>query len=429
MRRMTFIGVAGLLVALACAACAPDRGDRVSAGGVASDVEAPTAQVSPDDDLLYVGVSDGIAALDPDSGRLEFEATGAVASGDWSVLWQSRWNDDETTALVPLDPVRGDDRAGGMTVDKLVVARLASYNGTAIALMPPRAAADRYFPEPREHTSITVARADTAETRTYELDGNFEPEAFSLDTKSLYVIQYFPALTPTSYQVRRLNLDSGKVEVVFDLDSKIQERMGGVAHTHVAAPDGSMLYTLYTDVASNKTFIHVLSLEKEWAHCIDLPTGISATDGATLTLALTPDRRSLVVADRLSGEVAIMDTESLEIVRSGNVGGATVPMPASAATDGELLYLGTPGEILVVHLGTLEVVERWSAPDNLLGIALSAQAHRLYLTDGAMLTVIDTQRGKTTVSFNQPVLNDMTYVGRNTAPLPRSVKSTTECAC
>ena len=44
------------------------------------------------------------------------------------------------------------------------------------------------------------------EPRRYMLAGNFEPEAFSLDGRALFVIEFSPPLAPYRYRVRSLDL-------------------------------------------------------------------------------------------------------------------------------------------------------------------------------------------------------------------------------
>jgi hypothetical protein len=410
----------GAVVAAACG-----TPDATSAGGDATTTTAPA------NDLLYVGTEDGIAALDPVDGEVAFHAAGAVPAGDWSVLWTTRAA-GIATELIPLDPVTGAEGDSGQRLDDTLTARLASHDGRAVVLMRPRVnVADPYLPEPRVSTRLVVARSDGT-ARTYDLDGNFEPEAFSLDTSSLFVVQYFPPMAPDRYQVRRLDLDSGEVEVVFDVDDTIQPEMGGVARTHVRAPDGKRLYTLYTvDAPEPKAFIHVVSLEDEWAHCIDLPVEVAAGSEASLALTITPDGRELVVADRATGDVTIVDTEALDVARTGNVGPSAEPVPAVAATDGETLYLGTTAEVVDVDLASLDPRGSWD-PDlevgELRGIALSDDGHELFVGKGATVIARNATDGLALRAMQSPSIAFIAYVGRNAAPIPVNLGAT-ECAC
>jgi hypothetical protein len=280
-------------------------------------------------------------------------------------------------------------------------------------------------------TRLVVARSDGT-ARTYDLTGNFEPEAFSLDTSSLFVIQYFPPMSPDRYQVRRLDLDTGAVEVDFDVDDKIQPEMGGVARTHVRAPDGTRLYTLYTvDEPEPKAFIHVVSLEDEWAHCIDLPVEVASGSEASLALTITPDGREVVVADRANGDVTVVDTEALGVARTGNVGPSTEPVPAVAATDGEALYLGTTAEVVNVDLDSLTASGRWD-PDlevgELRGLALADDGEELYIGKGMTVIARDAASGAARRAMQSPLITFIAYVGRNAAPIPVNLGAT-ECAC
>jgi hypothetical protein len=420
--RVILVAIVGI-IGLATGACGTP--DTTSAGGEA------TTTTAPPNDLLYVGTEDGIAALDPSDGTVAFESTGAVPAGDWSVLWTTR-PAVGATELVPLDPMTGAEGDGGQPLDEPLTARLASHDGRAVVLMRPRATGiDPYLPEPRVGTRLVVARSDGT-ARTYDLTGNFEPEAFSLDTSSLFVIQYFPPMSPDRYQVRRLDLDTGAVEVVFDVDDKIQPEMGGVARTHVRAPDGTRLYTLYTvDEPEPKAFIHVVSLEDEWAHCIDLPVEVASGSEASLALTITPDGREVVVADRANGDVTVVDTEALGVARTGNVGPSTEPVPAVAATDGEALYLGTTAEVVNVDLDSLTASGRWD-PDlevgELRGLALADDGEELYIGKGMTVIARDAASGAARRAMQSPLITFIAYVGRNAAPIPVNLGAT-ECAC
>ena len=82
---------------------------------------------------------------------------------------------------------------------------------------------------PRSRTSIVVADPTGApQTRTFDLRGNFEPEAFSTDDRLLFMIQHLPAEAPTVYRVTVLDLKSGRVVPVFGPFKGPSERMPGI---------------------------------------------------------------------------------------------------------------------------------------------------------------------------------------------------------
>src|SRR5918994_1099829 len=103
------------------------------------------------------------------------------------------------------------------------------------------------------HRSTTIVVADPSgegALRTFRLDGNYEPEAFSIEVRRLFLIQYLPALDPTVYRVMTLNLASSQVRPIFGGFKTPPERMPGVRLTQVFDDASDQLYTLYTNEPS-----------------------------------------------------------------------------------------------------------------------------------------------------------------------------------
>ena len=85
---------------------------------------------------------------------------------------------------------------------------------------------------------------------------------------------------------------------------------------HVVAPDGSRLYTLYTSEEGEKrySFVHVLDLDEEWAHCVDLPLDLGDTPEA-MAIGISPNGWSVYVADGAAGKLAEVSTARLTVTR------------------------------------------------------------------------------------------------------------------
>ena len=83
--------------------------------------------------------------------------------------------------------------------------RAVSDDGKAVVLTESVTGANPYVAQPRAATSLTVVRAG-AKPRSYLVQGNVEPEAFSLSTRSLFVIEYMPPTAPDRYRVARIDL-------------------------------------------------------------------------------------------------------------------------------------------------------------------------------------------------------------------------------
>ena len=97
------------------------------------------------------------------------------------------------------------------------------------------------------------------------------------------MIQHLPAEAPTVYRVTVLNLRTGRVVPVFGPFKGPAERMPGI-RLQVLSPNADQLYTLYSSArpgyaphqapvpnGATVSFVHVLSLQEGWAHCVGLP--------------------------------------------------------------------------------------------------------------------------------------------------------------
>ena len=233
MMRKSVLVATSVAVAILASAC----------GGGGDDVSIGTNHRRPE--LLYLGSGSSITALAPASGNIRYQEAGAVPSRDWSVLYTAT-NDGLTTTLRTLDPATGDELAS-REVPGVFTVRTVSEDGAMVALAPPFPAGfDTYHPASKDPTPLVIVRRDIAEPQVLSIDGNVEPEAFSLDGSSLFVIDFVPPLGPERYRVARLDLDAGTVGDVRSSEQELQEPMRGTAHAQVMAPDGHRLYTLYT---------------------------------------------------------------------------------------------------------------------------------------------------------------------------------------
>ena len=183
---------------------------------------------------------------------------------------------------------------------------------------------------------ITVVERNGAESvvEIYDLQGLVEPEAFSTDGRVLYVIDHQITETRGSYRVRPLNLETGLLEnILGPTKALLEDDMNGTGRRQVWSPDGGRLYTLYIrqthhhhrdgdhghGEAGSDGFVHVLDLNEEWAVCLDLPPAFGNGDLATTALAITPDGRTIVVADANAGQVAFASTAGLVISRTATL--------------------------------------------------------------------------------------------------------------
>jgi hypothetical protein len=281
------------------AACGQARGAGDSAGG----------------DVLFLRSGNDVAIVEAGARSPSFSGE-ATPSGDWSEVVRAVASRGSTT-LVASDTSSGEPM-WRQELDGRLRVKLVSAASDTVVLAP---ANQTHFNAGRHRTRLVIAGPARDEARSLTLEGNYEPEAVSVDGSTLFVIRYLPALRPNRYQVRQVDVATGEVGAVYTPDAELQQAMGGTARVQAASADGTRLYTLYTldDGHSEHAFIHTLALDELWAHCIDLPAGFT-TDAATATgLALSPDGARLYVANSSIGRLAEIDTSTLQVVRTASL--------------------------------------------------------------------------------------------------------------
>jgi hypothetical protein len=387
-------------IALASAACTS-----------ATDGPRPASEAVPSESVLLSSAG-GPLLVEVPAGSMLFDGQGATASlgGRW-VLSSSVTED--ATVLQTLDAAAGEVVSTAEVPGELEV-RLISESGHAVALMEPLPPGwDPVVPLPRSSTRIVVADpTGVSEPGTFDLRGNFEPEAFSTDDRSLFLIQHLPAETPRSYRVTVLDLDRGKVKPVFGPFKGPAERMPGIRLQQTLAPDASRLYTLYSSARPGYTphapsthdgrivaFVHVLSLREGWAHCVGLPKELWNRPAAEQAMAPSPDGDQLYVVDAALGTLAVMDTETFA-VRSGEIDlHVAEPLRTSAqiSAGGRTLYVATSRDdgssVTAIDVRTFEVLDRWDVEGEVTGLGLSADGERLYAATVEDLEVLDLTTG------------------------------------
>jgi hypothetical protein len=270
-----------LMLATVSAACASPR-----PGGVARPhPSAPPVHRQPGD-LLILGSGRGLTAIDSSTGSILSATPGTPAVRDWSKVFTAR-HEGGMTLLQTMAVDTGQASFIAKLQGDLAI-RVVSPDGVEVALMSPLPKGlTPWTPQPRSRTTIVVADP-TGQTaaRRFRLEGNFEPEAFSTDGEGLFMISYLPPTSPAAYQVVRLNLADGKVTPVFGRQKSPVETMAGTRLMQVASPDGTRLYTLYTNQPPSYAkgydasqagarrpvaFVHTLATDDGWAICVGLP--------------------------------------------------------------------------------------------------------------------------------------------------------------
>jgi hypothetical protein len=372
------------------------------------------------------------------------EDAGEVAAPDGSRRYATT-TDGKATTLETRDPVTGELLASTTIPDDLE-ARVASISGEAVALMPPgRASTGGKLAPPHRSTTIVVADpSGERSVRTFRLDGNFEPEAFSVDDRRLFLIQYLPALAPTVYRVTFLDLASSQVRPIFGRFKTPPERMPGIRLSQVFDHASDQLYTLYTNQPSKGyrgnwngkgygdagagqgyggsgggagdgsargtaeiSFVHVLNLRDGWAFCAGLPRALWGRPASAQAMAPSPDGRQLYIVDSTRGIVVEMNTNTLRIHRTAHLdltGAGGERTSAVTSADGERLFIGSAMDgsaVYEVDTDSMQVVARWTMPATVSGLALSGDGARLYAALDDRVAILDARTGEelTTLGF------------------------------
>jgi hypothetical protein len=361
-------------------------------------------------ETLLLGTEAGPLVVQVPSGSVLFDRPGTVASlgGSWLL---SATPSAGSTLLSIVDGAYAE-AASTVRLDGTLDVRVVAESGGAVALMDPLPDGwDPEVPLPRSRTPIVVADPTGAtQTRTYDLRGNFEPEAFSTDDRQLFMIQHLPAEAPTVYRVTVLDLRTGRVVPVFGPFKGPAERMPGIRLQQVLSPNADQLYTLYSSArpgyaphhapvphGATVSFVHVLSLQDGWAHCVGLPAELWDRPASEQAMTTSPNGRLLYIADPTLGLVTVMDTASLEI-RTYPIDLSVSGVRRTSAVvsgDGSALFVATAGErggVTRIDTDTFEVVRTW-ATDDVSGLGLSADGERLYVAFDDRVEVMDARTG------------------------------------
>lgn len=375
-------------------------------------------------DVLYLRSARGVAVIEAGASAPSF-SDNATPSGDWSTVVRSSIYRG-TTSLVAADP-RSGNALWNRTLDGRLVVKLVSSDGNTVVLAP---ANQLHYTLGRRETELVVEGRSMTEPRSLTIDGNYEPEAVSVDGSTLFLIRYLPAMKPDRYQVRQLDIASGKVGPVYTPDADLQKAMGGTARVQTAPSDGTRLYTLYTvgQGDSERAFVHTLALDDLWAHCIDLPAAFATKAESATAMALSPDGGRLYVVNSAIGRVAEVDTESLQVLRT-----APLRIDAAGATraihdGGSTLYVTSGTEVVSVELEGLTQTDAWEMGEEIRGVQVATRAGRLYVGLRDRVAVLDAATGNEVDSIDPPDVGEIVELGP-VFPAVRGGRQYLTCAC
>jgi hypothetical protein len=355
-------------------------------------------------DVLLVDTTKGLAVVR--GTRCEVAGTG-VAAADVRTIYATVPMAGGATRL---NAIRTSDGtvAASVRLDGAWVPRIASPDGTSVAMMAPARSAGR------ARTSMLITDR-TGPGKRLDLPGNVEPDAFGRGAgNTLFVLDWLPPAAPDRYRVRAVDLTTGTAGPLLTrnkvpVPAGAEEEMHGTARQAVYAPDLSTVYTLYTnqpehqhtrDLLAGKpgaelpAFVHTLSLEVGWAYCVDLPLPFGRGDPAAHTAAITPDGTALLVADLSSGRLAHINTQELTVTAVATLPTGTGRASAAASPYGDRLYVGIGTRVHLVALPTMDVKASWEMPAAVRGLAASKDGSRLLIGYPGGVAWLDAATGR-----------------------------------
>jgi hypothetical protein len=389
----------------------------------------------PPDPVL---VSDGagrLSLIDVDSGEPAYTVSNAVRAPAGAAILRAAEQDDGTEVEV-LNPDSGEI-VTSTWIDRKLEIRAVSPFGGAAALMKPRPdTADLYVPEPRLYTPIDVVWQDGREPQSYMLEGNFEPETFSTDDETLFLLEFYPPTEPDRYFVRQLDLASGEITPVEtpdqELGIELNPEMRGHARAQAMAPDGSFLFSLYTigkgeepvhdpnDPDTDRwAFVHTLNLDEKWSHCIFLPLPFGTKSETALSLGISGDGKHLFVVDAATESVARIDARKLEVDTVEHIRGLYSNEARPVAVGPEIVYIGmgdsvlemgrdtmipNAGFVLSTDYESLQVHDLELAPDGrTLRVAHGSSISVIDMPSERIIATLSSPEGKTDSFLGDPV--------------------------
>jgi hypothetical protein len=246
------------------------------------------------------------------------------------------------------------------------------------------------------NTQSTIVLVDTQAgklAKTIQLPGDYDLDAISPDGNKVFVLEQLDQAG--HYHVRLFEVSENQLVQGYITDKVApRENMYGAALTRQMASDGTIAYTLYTNPAQNKAFVHILPLASDIyiARCIDLPVGKSSDLLRYYTLALSADGTTLYAANGALGVVTSISLNGDQVFDDniiatshfdpGNVTTSdTLPVlynGAALSPDQNTLYFVGVHGIWAANTNDLKVKRNYATQQEFTGIALSGNGQTLY---------------------------------------------------
>jgi hypothetical protein len=246
------------------------------------------------------------------------------------------------------------------------------------------------------NTQSTIVLVDTQAgklAKTIQLPGDYDLDAISPDGNKVFVLEQIDQAG--HYHVRLFKVSENQLVQGYITDKVApRENMYGAALSRQMTSDGTIAYTLYTNAAQNKAFVHILPLASDIyiARCIDLPVGKSPDLLRYYTLALSADGTTLYAANGALGVVTSISLNGEQVFNDniiktshfnpGNVStrdkSAVLYNGAALSPDQNTLYFVGVHGIWAVNTHDLNVKENYATQQAFTGIALGNNGQTLY---------------------------------------------------
>jgi DNA-binding beta-propeller fold protein YncE len=414
-RRATLMGA---IMAIGLAACTTDAPPDPSG--------PPQTTVSSDGGFLLVTSGGTVGVIDAATGSTIAEVPRAVPAPDLQTIATATVSGNRTTVRT-LEASTGREIATSTVRGAFRLRAVSGWDGSVAMTPAGQTAADAWAPTPRTRTRLVVTRpGHPSSTERLTLAGNFEPEAFSDDGESLYLLKYEPPLDPDTYRVTRVYLETGKVWPVYGPDKTIVENMTATRLQQSLSPDGSVLYTLYTnqpprylsgDVIEEEeevAFIHTLHLEDGYAVCVEMPSSFGTLSPEEAAITASPVGHDVYAVDAVHGRVVVMNAARLETVENRAVDLDAIgagPISARVSADGShLLIAGTEG-IVALNARTLATMSTATSPSPITGLAFTADGGSLFVSRREGIGVLDPITLQTRAVLASPVAGSVQFAG------------------
>ena len=225
-------------------------------------------------------------------------------------------------------------------------------------------------------TATTVVIAASNGTREAVIPGR-QWDFDALRGDKLFLIRY---LSTGGYQVRLLDLATGKLAPGPLKDPHESGTIWGQPFSRLASPDGRYLFTLYLG-SNGGAMIHELDLKSATARCIDLPGTGDYGSAASWALSLAPGGRTLWAVSPGYGHVVGIDvlrrkvTTAFSIdVPNWSLGDGT---RAAISPDGKQFAIADGTTVALVDLTRQRIVERRAGKASALGYSPEGRLWRL----------------------------------------------------